>query len=184
MPLDSETIKTFVMAGHGNLEKVKTMLLEHPELLEAAHQWRENDSETALQAASHVGNYDITRFLLSQGAKLEITTAAMLGDTASVAQFLAANPEAMKATGAHGISLLTHAVMSENPDLVRDLINKGATQGASMALNIAVDIGQLEVVQVLLEKTTPDLRWLNFKGKSAIDLAQAQPEILALLEGK
>ena len=28
MQLDNETIKEFVIAGHGNFEKVKTMLLE------------------------------------------------------------------------------------------------------------------------------------------------------------
>ncbi len=182
--MNKETIKAFVIAGHGNFEQVKTMLLEHPELLEAAHQWRENDFETALQAASHVGNYEIVQFLLSQGAKLEITTAAMLGDAVSLEQFLAANPEAIEATGAHGISLLTHAVMSENPNLVRDLISKGATQGASMALNIAVDIGQLEVVQVLLELTPADKTWQNMKGKTALDLAVNNPAMLALLEGR
>ncbi len=176
------TIKEFVIAGHGNLEKIKTMLLEHPELLEAAHEWTDGDFETALQAASHVGNAEIALFLLSQGAKLEITTAAMLGDMNSLEKFLVSNPEAIKTTGAHGISLLTHAVMSENPALIRDLITKGATEGSSMALNIATDIGQLEVIKMLLENTKPDVHWKNMKGKTALDLAANNPEVLALLE--
>jgi uncharacterized protein len=179
--MNEETIKAFVIAGHGNLETIKTMLLEHPDLLEAAHEWREGDFETALQAASHVGNADIALFLLSQGAKLEITTAAMLGDTVSLEKFLVLNPEAIKTTGAHGISLLTHAVMSENPELIRDLITKGATEGSSMALNIAVDIGQLEVIKVLLEQTQPELSWKNMKGKTVMDLAADNPEIKNLL---
>ncbi|MEY4530674.1 MAG: hypothetical protein RLZZ156_1395 [Deinococcota bacterium] len=180
MQLDNETIKEFVIAGHGNFEKVKAMLLENPELLNTAFEWREGDFETALQAASHVGNDAIARFLLSQGAKLEITTAAMLGDVEGVEIFLTQNPDLIQAKGAHGITLLTHAVMSEKADLVRSLILKGATEGSSMALNIATDIGNFEVVKVLLEHTKPDVTWRNFKGKSALELAN--PEILALLE--
>jgi uncharacterized protein len=180
--MNEEIIKEFVIAGHGNLEKVKTMLLEHPELLNVAFEWREGDFETALQGAAHVGNTEIALFLLSQGAKLEITTAAMLGDVAAIEQFLASDPDLIHAKGAHGISLLTHAVMSENPLLVKDLILKGATTGSSMAVNIATDIGNLEVLQVLLLHTKPDLTWKNFKGKSALELAAEQPQILALLE--
>jgi uncharacterized protein len=180
--MNEEIIKEFVIAGHGNLEKVKTMLLEYPDLLEAAFKWREADFETALQAASHVGNQAIARFLLSQGAKLEITTAAMLGDTLSVERFLTSDPDLILTKGAHGISLLTHAVMAENADLVRDLIQKGATEGSSMALNIATNIGNLEVIKVLLEQTKPDFTWKNMKGKTALELAANNPEILALLE--
>ena len=182
MQLDNETIKEFVIAGHGNFEKVKTMLLENPELLNTAFEWTNGDFETALQAASHVGNDLIARFLLEQGAKLEITTAAMLGDVAGVDNFLVSDPNLIQAKGAHGISLLTHAVISENPDLVRSLILKGASQGSSMALNIATDIGNINVIKVLLEHTKPNVNWKNMKGKSALDIAVQQPEVLALLE--
>jgi uncharacterized protein len=181
--MNEAIIKEFVIAGHGNLEKIKTMLLEYPEILNMAFEWREGDFETALQAASHVGNAEIALFLLSQGAKLEITTAAMLGDVVALKNFLASDPDLIHHQGAHGISLLTHAVMSENPVLIRDLIAKGAIEGSSMALNIAVDIGQFEVTKVLLENTKPDLTWKNMKGKTVLDLAANNPEILALLEG-
>jgi uncharacterized protein len=180
--MNEETIKEFVTAGHGNLEKIKTMLLEYPAILEAAHEWREGDFETALQAASHVGNEAIARFLLSQGAKLDITTAAMLGDGVAIENFLTSDPDLILTKGAHGISLLTHAVMSENADLVKDLIQKGATQGSSMALNIATGIGNLEMIKVLLENTKPDFTWKNMKGKTALELAANNPEILVLLE--
>jgi uncharacterized protein len=180
--MNNELIKEFVIAGHGNLEKVKTMLLEHPQLLHTAFEWREGDFETALQGAAHVGNAAITKFLLSQGAKLEITTAAMLGDIEAVETFLTQNPDLIQAKGAHGITLLTHAVMSENPDLVRNLIEHGATEGSSMALNIATDIGDVAVIKVLLELTQPDVTWKNFKGKSALEIASDNPELLALLE--
>ena len=51
-----------------------------------------------------------------------------------------------------------------------------------MALNIAVDIGNLEVVRVLLTQTQPDLHWKNMKGKSALELAVGNLELLSLLK--
>jgi uncharacterized protein len=184
--IDAETRKTFVAAGHHDLETIKTMLAENPELLEVAFEWQPGDFETALQAASHVGNSDIALYLLEHGAKSHITTAAMLGDTASVQQFLQSDPNLIHAKGAHGISLLVHAVISSKHDLVCDLIAKGATDGASMALNIATDIGEVAVIQVLLEGTQPDMNWKNMRGKSALEIASenGQTEILALLENQ
>jgi uncharacterized protein len=182
--IDAETRKAFVAAGHHDLETIKTMLRTNPELLEVSFEWQPGDFETALQAASHVGNSDIALYLLEHGATPQITTASMLGDTAAVHNFLRTDPSLIYAKGAHGISLLVHAVMSSNRDLVRDLISKGATDGASMALNIATDIGDTPVIQVLLEHTQPDVNWKNMRGKSALEIAteNGQTEILVLLE--
>ncbi len=184
--MNQETIKAFVSAGHGNLEQVKTMLSANPDLLDAAFEWREGDFETALQAASHVGQSAIALYLLEHGAKLEITTAAMLGDLASVKDFIAADSNAIRTRGAHGISLLVHAVISGHEELIRHLVTLGATEGASMAFNIAVDFADYAIVQFLLEQTKPDLQWKNMKGKTALDLAREnnQADILSLLEGR
>mgnify|MGYP003542191442 CR=1 FL=1 len=85
---------------------VRTLLAAHPELLNA----RSPLDESALGAAAHVGNREVARFLLDQGAPLEICTAAMLADRAAVAAFLE-DPAQARAVGAHGIPLLTHAKM-------------------------------------------------------------------------
>ena len=180
----TDQIKEFVIAGHGNLEKVKTMLAADPELLELKHPWSETDFESALQAASHVGNAAIAMYLLEQGAKLEITTSAMLGDLSAIKRFLDSDSSLIQATGGHGISLLTHGVISGDPEIVDFLTSQGATSGASMALNIAIDVGDLEIVKMLLERTKPDLTWKNMKGKTALEIAQENKldDIVALLE--
>src|SRR5512142_2868685 len=54
--LTNEQIRDFVIAGHGNLPRVREMLMENPDLLNASYQWREGDSETALQAAAQAGS--------------------------------------------------------------------------------------------------------------------------------
>ncbi len=180
----SDQIKEFVIAGHGNFEKIKTMLGADPDLLEQKHPWGETDFESALQAASHVGNVSIAMYLLEKGAKLEITTSAVLGDLAAVKTFLDADSSLIQASGAHGISLLTHGVISSNPAMVDFLIGAGATSGSSMALTIATDIGDTEIIKMLLESTEPDLAWKNMKGKTALEIAQGnnQDDIVSLLE--
>lgn len=183
---ETEAIKEFVIAGHGNLEKVKTMLEADATLLEAKFQWRENDFESALQAASHVGNAAIAVYLLSQGARLEITTSAMLGDLRAIKQFIDSDSNLIRAKGAHGIGLLTHGVISGDPEVVAFLLSHGATSGASMALNIATDIGDPVIVNLLLEHTKPDLNWKNMKGKTALEIAveSNNPAVLEALTGK
>ena len=180
----TDQIKEFVIAGHGNLGKVKTMLELDSELLEVKHPWGATDFESALQAASHVGNATIALYLLERGANLEITTSAMLGDLPAIKKFLDSDSSLIQTNGAHGISLLTHGVISSDPAVVDFLIAAGATSGASMALNIATDIGNLEIIKMLLESTEPDLAWKNMKGKTALEIAQGnkQNDIVALLE--
>ena len=180
--MNADLVREFVIAGHGNVVAVKSMLEANPELLNASHEWRANDFETALQAASHVGNREIALHLLERGASMTITTAAMLGDVAALEECLKLDQSLIHSSGAHGIPLLVHAVMSDNPALVSSLISRGAVSGASMALNIAADIGNLEVVRVLLTQTEPDLHWKNMKGKSSLELAVGNPKLLELLE--
>src|SRR6266516_2114995 len=78
-PPSIEQIREFVIAGHGILDRVKQVLGKNPQLLSASYQWNDNDRETAIQAAAQVGNAQVARYLLDNGAPLEICTAAMLG---------------------------------------------------------------------------------------------------------
>jgi len=164
-------IREFVIAGHGNLEKVKQMLATHPGLLNMAHEWRPGDTETALQGAAHVGNRQVAEYLLAQGAPLDICTAAMLGRRAEVERFLREEPDKIHTNGAHGIPLLTHAALSGDVDLVQMLYERGATSGASAALALAVGKGHVGMTRWLLENSSPDLTWKNFQGKTALQLA-------------
>ncbi|HET9224562.1 MAG TPA: ankyrin repeat domain-containing protein [Roseiflexaceae bacterium] len=169
--LTTEQIREFVLAGHGNLARVKEMLAETPALLNAAYQWRDDDYETALQAAAHVGNRAIAEYLLAQGAPLDICTAAMLGRQAEVERFVADDPAQIDAAGAHGISLLTHAALSGDLALVRWLYGHGARAGISAALYNAVSLGNAELVRWLLQNGEPDLSWKNYEGKTALVVA-------------
>jgi len=170
-PISPELVREFVIAGHGDLEKVKSLLAAHPGLLNAAHPWSGDDRETAIMAAAQVGNRPIAEFLLGQGAPLSITTAAMLGRTAEVQALLQNDPRLVAARGAHGIPLLAHAALSGDVNLVRMLFVAGAQDGRELALHNALAAGQADLVRWLLENAHPDLGWKNYAGKTALTVA-------------
>ena len=137
--LTQEEIRSFVLPAHGDLATVKRMLAENPALLNAKY---EEWNETGLGAASHVGNRAVAEYLLSQGATLTICTAAMLGMTQSVAEFLKADPGQARATGAHGIPVLTHAAISGKTEIADLLIANGGGEGVDAGLVNAERTGQ------------------------------------------
>lgn len=101
--------REMVGVSHGNLARVRELLALHPTLANAAWDWGFGDWETALGAASHMGNVDIARALLARGARPSIFSAAMLGQAAVVRAFVEASPGIQGTTGPHGITLLAHA---------------------------------------------------------------------------
>jgi ankyrin repeat protein len=160
------------------------MLAGHPALLDAAYEWQPGDTETAIQAAAHVGAVDVAEFLLAQGAPLAICTAAMLGRSADVQRLLSEDPRRIQASGAHAIPLLTHASLSGDLALVQLLFGAGARDGASSALFNAVSAGDEAMARWLLENSGPDLAWRSYQGQTALEAAHAHghPAIAALLE--
>ncbi len=114
---DPALVREIVGASHRNLARVKELLTAHPALAKANYGWGYGDWESALGAASHVGNKDIANLLLENGARLDIFAAAMLGMNDTVAAMLKAMPALAKTRGPHGISLVAHATAGENAEL-------------------------------------------------------------------
>jgi uncharacterized protein len=174
--LTNEQIREFVIAGHGNLAKIKQMLAERPELLNVTYQSNENDRETAIQAAAQVGNVSIAEYLLEKGAPLETCTLAMLGREAELKHRLEKDPKSAMAVGAHSIPLLPHAVWSGNLELVKLVYNKGATEGANLALHNALSKGNYEIVSWLLDNARPDVSAKNYQGKTPLTIARERED--------
>lgn len=80
-----------------------------PALVNATWDWGGGDFETALGAAAHMGNKQIARYLLEEGARLDIFAATMLGRLDLVKAALEAYPNAINTPGPHGIPLRAHA---------------------------------------------------------------------------
>ncbi|HEX6853078.1 MAG TPA: hypothetical protein VF139_16905 [Candidatus Polarisedimenticolaceae bacterium] len=101
--------REMVGVSHANLARVKELVAARPSLAKAAWDWGFGDTETALGAASHVGNREIAEFLIANGARPDLFTAAMLGWLDVVKALVAANPALTRLKGPHSIPLLAHA---------------------------------------------------------------------------
>ena len=108
-PLPAEKVKEFVVAGHGDIDKVKSMLIEFPTLLYATWDWGGGDFETALEGAGHMGNKAIANHLIGLGARTNLFVLTMLGKTQMVKAYLDIYPQYLNARGPHGLTLLHHA---------------------------------------------------------------------------
>ncbi len=103
-------VREMVIASHGNVAKVKELVGRQPALARAAFDWGYGDWEDALGAASHVGNREIAEFLIANGARPSIFSAAMLGQLDAVKAFVTASPGVEAIHGPHSITLLKHAM--------------------------------------------------------------------------
>ena len=106
---DPDVVREVVGVSHGNIARLKELVERQPALARASWDWGFGDWESALGAASHVGNREIAEYLLSKGARPSIFSAAMLGQLDVVQGFVAAQPGVQRTWGPHGITLQSHA---------------------------------------------------------------------------
>lgn len=179
--ISQNLVQEFVLNAHGNLAKVKELYAQEPGLLNIP--WARFD-ETALAAASHMGNRAIAEFLLEQGAPMTVCTAAMLGMADRVAAYLADDPKLANAQGAHGIPIMYHAAMSSNTHLTDLLLSHGGGEGMSGALHGAVNFGHAGMVAWLLSHGADNVNVPNFEGKTPLTVAleKGHTEIADLLK--
>ncbi len=169
--LPVELVQEFVLAAHNDFAKLQAMYAAEPQLLNVASP---TTGETALAAASHVGRRDIAIFLLEQGAPMQISTAAMLGDVELVRSYLATDPDLAQSSGAHNIPLLFHAELSNNVELLEVLYEAGSRSLGS-ALHLAVGRGQVELIRWLLAHgADPDAA--DMRGRTVRELAAGHEE--------
>jgi hypothetical protein len=105
----TEIVREMVTVAHFDLKRVKELVESRPSLAKACWDWGFGDWESAIGAASHVGNHAIAEYLLSKGARPSLFSAAMFGQLDVVKAFVAAQPGIQRIHGPHGITLLAHA---------------------------------------------------------------------------
>ena len=129
-PLNKELVREFVIVAHKDFDKVKSMLQENPDLLNASLNLKDWDWEDAIGAAGHMGFRDMALYLLEQGARPTICVAAMLGNLDVVKTFITAFPQMKNSVGPHNITLLEHARVGGEPakPVVEYLASIGVTK--------------------------------------------------------
>ena len=106
---DPALVREAVGVSHRDLKRVQELVERQPALARASIDWGFGDWEACLDAASHVGNRPIAEFLLANGARPTIFSAAMLGQLDVVKAFIAARPGVQRTLGPHGLTLMWHA---------------------------------------------------------------------------
>jgi hypothetical protein len=105
----AEIVREMVTVSHFDLKRVKELVESRPSLAKACWDWGFGDWESAIGAASHMGNHPMAEYLMSKGAQPSIFSAAMLGHVDVVKAYVTAQPGVQKIRGPHGITLLAHA---------------------------------------------------------------------------
>ncbi len=123
--LDDQLVKDFVIAGHKDLNTLKEMLTEYPNLIYSKYDWGNGDFEEAIEGAGHLGNKEIANFLISKGARINLFVLTMLGKADIVMPILEVYPKLIYAKGPHGFTLLHHAKVGGNNELYERLWTKG-----------------------------------------------------------
>lgn len=124
--IDSALVQQFVGVSHGDLAQVKTLLAKEPNLVNACWDWGAGDWETGLGAASHTGQKAIAEFLLANGARMDLFCAVLLGKMPIIRAYLEDNSQVVHVKGPHGISLLKHAEIAGQTEVVELLKAHGA----------------------------------------------------------
>ena len=133
-----ELAREMVGVSHGNLARVRELLKLHPTLSNANWDWGFGDWESALGAASHVGNREIAELLIANGARPTIFSATMLGQLAVVKAFVEAMPGIQSTLGPHSITLLAHA--RNGGEKAKAVLDYLTTVGGADPANGAVEL--------------------------------------------
>lgn len=184
-PQELALVYAFVGAGHGNLEKVKQLLVQDPHLICASRDWGGGDWETALGGAAHTGHREIAEYLLTQGARIDSFSAAMLGEREVLRALLAANPSVATTKGPHGYTLLYHAATGGDVAIAEAIKPQLPPQAKdyNQALSAAGRGGHLEMTRWLLDNGVTDPNVPDGFNKTALMFAMEKkfPEIETLL---
>jgi hypothetical protein len=118
--MNRQLVQDFVIFAHMDVPMTKKLLDREPMLVNAFMDWGGGDWESALGAASHMGNREMAAMLLERGARMDIFCATVMGQLDAVRAFLTFQPKLIDAKGPHGFSLHFHAQLA-GPDADRML---------------------------------------------------------------
>jgi hypothetical protein len=153
--IDDEIVAEVVGVSHFNLERVRELVDNRPELARATWDWAFGDWETALGAASHVGRRDIAGYLMSKGARPDIFTFAMMGHYDTIRTMIESTPGVESIPGPHGISLLQHAKAGLRSDY-GVIITAEQEDYCNMLISYLEKLGSADYIATNIEMTSTE----------------------------
>jgi uncharacterized protein len=179
--VDRSVVEELVGNAHGNLARVRELLDVHPAALNLRAPW----NETAIEAATQMGDKPIIELLIGRGAPVDFFTACVLGRRDEVKAALEADPSRANARGVHDLPALYFAAIGGDVEIAKRLLEGGADVNAkaepAAPIHGAVMGGSAAMVRLLLEHgADPSLP--DYKGRGARQLAEdlGRPALAAL----
>jgi hypothetical protein len=180
--------REFVSAAHRDFEKVKAMVAQDRRLVLASVDTGNvgiGDWETGLNGAAHTGRRDIALFLLSQGARIDVFCAAMLGYRDAVLALLRADPSTATIKGPHNLTLLYHAAIGGDVAIataIKPLLPADA-KDFDQSLSAAARDGRLEMTEWLLANGVTNVNSPDGFKKTPLKIAleKGYDDVAALL---
>jgi hypothetical protein len=99
-------VSSFVGASHSNLNKVKGLAEECPNLIYSSTDWVGGDFECVMETAGHVGGKEIVEFLINKGARPSLHASTVMGKPNITPPLLEASPSMMSDLGVQDFTLL------------------------------------------------------------------------------
>jgi hypothetical protein len=184
-PLDKDQVREFVGVCHTDIDRVSALLAEQPKLVYASWDWGGGDWEMGLGAASHVGQRDIARLLLKNGARKDIFAAAMLGERDVVKAMISADANMANQVGPHGYRVLYHAAISGDVEMAEAVLSKIEKKQPHLnqALSAALRDGHYEMTRWLLENGSKSVNQPSAIGEKPLRTAtrRGDKKIIELL---
>ena len=169
--VEQSVIEDLVGNAHGNLVRVREILDAHPDALNLRAPW----NETAVEAATQMGNKPILDLLIARGAPVDFFTACVLGRVEDVSGELAADPTRANARGVHDLPALYFAAIGGSLAVAKTLLDAGADVNAraesAAPIHGAVMGTSPEMIKLLLDRgADPSLP--DYMGRGARKLAE------------
>jgi uncharacterized protein len=163
-------VEELVGNAHGNLARVREILDVHPAALNLRAPW----NETAIEAATQMGDKPIIELLIGRGAPVDFFTACVLGRMDDINAELESDPSRVNARGVHDLPALYFAAIGGEIEAAKRLLAAGADINAqaeaAAPIHGAVMGGNAAMVRLLLERgADPSLP--DYKGRGARQLA-------------
>jgi ankyrin repeat protein len=172
---DQAVVDELVGNAHGNLARVKELLEERPDLLDAKATW----NETAIEAATQMGNREIIDFLLAKGAPVDFFTGLALGRIDEV------DEQRANSRGIHDLPPLYFAAIGGHVEVAQRLLAAGADVNAqaqaAAPIHGAVMGKNVDMVRLLLDRgADPALKDYAGRDARALALELNRPDIVEL----
>jgi uncharacterized protein len=168
---DQSVVEELVGNAHGNITRVRELLDVHPAALNLRAPW----NESAIEAATQMGDKPIIELLIARGAPVDFFTACVLGRMDDVQAELEADPSRVNARGVHDLPALYFAAIGGDIEIAKRLLDAGADVNAkaeaAAPIHGAVMGGSAEMVRLLLEHDA-DPSLPDYKGRGARELAE------------